>query len=70
MSSSKCEKMDVVKFGMDLELSTLAAEFLGPFGVSLQVFLTDGWSGVTNRLDEVFQDERGFQELVGFYGGP
>ena len=58
------------KFVVDLSLSTLAAEFLGPFGVSLQVFLTDGWSGVADRLDEVFQDERGLQQLFGFYGSP
>lgn len=45
---------------------SFTTEFLGPFRVPLEVFITDCWSGAADRLDKVLEYKCGFEELVRF----
>lgn len=45
---------------------SFTAKFLGPFCVSLEVFMADCRPGAADRLDKIFEHKWGFKELVRF----
>lgn len=51
-------------------LSSFAAKLFRPFRVSRKILMADSRPGITNGFDEVLQDERWFEELLGFHAEP